>query len=270
MIDVIIPIYKGYQETRECITSVMNCECSQQFRVIAINDCSPDVEIKKYLLSIDHDERFILLENEENMGFVKTVNRGMAYSDNDVILLNSDTVVTRKWVDKLFNAAYSSSNVGTVTPLTNKGTIASVPIFNRDNEIPEGFSIDTFSALVEKISNRSYPVIPTAVGHAMYVKREVTNLIGLLDEKTFGKGYYEEVDFSLRVSKAGFKNILADDTFIYHYGSTSFQHEKVKLIRRNKLRLLRKHVYFPVVFKFFFLFDYKVKAISKRIQAEIF
>jgi GT2 family glycosyltransferase len=47
----------------------------------------------------------------ENLGFVATVNRGMALSqDNDVLLLNSDTEVANDWLDRLQRAAYSAAD----------------------------------------------------------------------------------------------------------------------------------------------------------------
>ena len=68
---------------------------------------------------------------------IKTVNKGMKYSSNDVILLNSDTEVTKNWIEKLQECAYSNEYIATATPLTNNGTICSVPNFGIDNEIPK-------------------------------------------------------------------------------------------------------------------------------------
>ncbi|PAF18640.1 glycosyl transferase family 2 [Terribacillus saccharophilus] len=202
----------------------------------------------------------------ENMGFVKTVNKGIKHTKHDIIILNSDTVVTDYWIDKLKVAAYSNSKVGSVTTLTNNGTIASVPMFNKDNNLPKGYSIEEFSILIDKVSKKLYPVIPTAVGHAMFIKRAVINKIGLFDEVNFGKGYGEEEDYSARLIEKGYINILADDTFIYHHGSTSFKSDKKELIRKNKRILKKKHKLHAFRVKHFLLFDRKVKRICKNIQ----
>ncbi|WP_438347582.1 glycosyltransferase family 2 protein [Paenibacillus sp. FA6] len=268
MIDVIVPIYKGIDETKECIQSLLACPNDEQHRFILINDYSPEKEINEYLSGLT-DERIVVLHNDMNVGFVKTANRGMKYSDNDVILLNSDTVVTDKWIDKLHAAACSSSRIGTVTALTNNGTIASVPAFNKDNELPQGYTIQQFSNLVETISNKQYPVIPTGVGHVLYIKRIVIHSIGYLDEQTFGMGYGEEVDFSYRVIKYGYINILADDTFIYHYGSTSFKEDKIQLANKNKKKLRQKYLWSRVKLKYFILFNNDVKRIALTIQREL-
>ncbi|GIX58699.1 glycosyltransferase family 2 protein [Bacillus paranthracis] len=268
MIDVIIPIYNGYEETRECIEALLKSNNKIAHRFVFINDKSPNEDILKLLNSID-DGRVTLLNNEENLGFVKTVNRGMSASENDVILLNSDTVVTENWIDKMYKAAYSNEKVGTVTALTNNGTIASVPYFNQDNELPKGYTIEGFANLVERVSERAYPTIPTAVGHAMYIKRSMINEIGFFDEDSFGMGYGEEMDFSCRLIRKGYKNILADDTFIFHYGSTSFKDEKAQLIFENKKKLLKNHWWYPINVRVFLYFNKKVKNICKRIQKEM-
>ncbi|AJS60040.1 glycosyltransferase family 2 protein [Paenibacillus sp. IHBB 10380] len=268
MIDVIVPIYKGIEETKECIQSLLTCPNKVEHRFILINDHSPEKEINEYLSELD-DGRIILLENEKNLGFVKTANRGMKYADNDVILLNSDTVVTDNWIDKLHAAACSNPRIGTVTTLTNNGTIASVPSFNKDNELPQGYTIQQFSNLVEYISNKHYPVIPTGVGHGLYIKRTVIHLIGYLDEQTFGMGYGEEVDFSYRVIKKGYINILADDTFIYHYGSTSFKEDKIQLVNKNKKKLRKKYLWSRLKLKYFMLFNNDAKRVGLRIQNEL-
>lgn len=266
MIDIIIPIYEGLEQTIECIDSVMRFKNSNDHRIIIINDCSPNKDINIFLEKIEQ-ENILILTNETNQGFIKTVNRGMSISEkNDVILLNSDTIVTKRWVEKMREASYSSTEIGTVTALTNNGTIASVPIFNKDNQLPEGYTIDSFSDLIEKISNKVYPTIPTCVGHAVYIKREVINKVGLFDFETFGKGYGEENDFSARVILAGYKNILADNTYIYHYGSTSFRKDKLTYVKNNRKKLYKKFWWYRLYFKKYMIFNSQIKKICKSIQ----
>ncbi|MBE2919922.1 MULTISPECIES: glycosyltransferase family 2 protein [Anoxybacillus] len=268
MIDIIIPIYDGYRETVECIRSVLNVETSTEYRLIIVNDKSPNKDIGDFLLEIKNP-KIIILNNEENIGFVGSVNKGIQFSNNDVILLNSDTIVTDYWIDKMEKAAYSDERVGTVTALTNRGTIASVPYFNQDNEIPEGYTIASFGKLIEEISLNLYPTIPTAVGHALFIKRRVIEEVGLFDQETFGMGYGEEEDFSCRVIKKGYKNILCDNTFVYHWGSTSFGESKKKYIRENKKRLIKKYWWHPINVKIFLLFNKKVRKVCDNIQKEI-
>nr|WP_300998939.1 glycosyltransferase [Methanoculleus sp.] len=250
-IDVIIPVYNAYEDLIRCTYSVF--KHWDNFRVILINDCSTDARISDLFsrLRTLKSDRLLLLENEENLGFVKTVNRGMKYSKNDVVLLNSDTVVTCGWGEKLRKCAYSSKNIATVTPFTNNGTICSVPVFCEENDIPAGFTVDSFAEFIEKISFREYSEIPTAVGFCMYIKREALERVGYFDEESFGKGYGEENDFCMRAKSYGYKHVLCDDTFVFHKGEGSFSARKAELCRKNLEVLSQKHPkYLPIVHEY--------------------
>jgi len=232
-IDVIVPIYNAYQDLLKCLYSLL--QYNEGYRIILINDQSTDEQVTKLVSQLKLFENNFLkvLTNEKNLGFVKTVNIGMKYSNHDVILLNSDTIVTANWSQKLKNYAYKNQKIATVTPLTNNGTICSVPDFLKENEIPEGFTIDDFADMIEKISFGNFIEIPTAVGFCMFIKRTALNQIGLFDEETFGRGYSEENDFSRRAIKYGYINALCDNTFIYHHGSSSFSLTKKELYDQN-------------------------------------
>ena len=86
-----------------------------------------------------------------------------------------------------------------------------------------------------------YPDIPTAVGFCMFVRRELLDSIGLFDADTFGLGYGEENDFCMRAMKAGYRNVLCDDTFVAHVGSQSFTAQTQALKERNSQLLFAKH-----------------------------
>ncbi len=63
-------------------------------------------------------------------------------TEKDIILLNSDTIVTPGWARKIRACAYSRHYIATVTPFTNNGTECSIPEFGQNNEVPTGFTID--------------------------------------------------------------------------------------------------------------------------------
>lgn len=230
-IDIIIPIYNGYEDLIKCIESVKKYTDLSLDRVIMINDCSPDQRIKP-LLENEAAENIIFIDNDKNMGFSNNVNKGMLYSeDRDVILLNSDTIVTNGWVDKLYRCAYSQDTIGTVTPMSNSATLCSYPITCMDNDIPDNYTVELLAEVVERASMHKYPRITVAVGFCMYIKRVVINDVGLFDAETFERGYGEENDFCNRAEQYGYIHVMCDDTLIYHKGTVSFaSEEKQKLI----------------------------------------
>ena len=248
-IDIIVPIYNAYEFTEECIKSVIKNTDLNKHTLVLINDKSPDEKILPMLQKYreeNQDKKIVVLDNEENMGFVRTVNKGMQYSENDVILLNSDTEVTARWTEKIQQCAYSNQYIATVTPLTNNGTICSVPNFGIDNELPENMTLAEYAEMIEKSSKSRYPELTTGNGFCMYIKRDVIKELGLFDAETFGKGYGEENDFCYRALDHGYTNVLCDNTFIYHKGTQSFKKEnmtetRVALIEEHMKLLTNKH-----------------------------
>lgn len=231
--DVIIPVYNAVEVTKECIESVIENTIFNGNKLIIINDASPDAKVKPMLKKFVKYEFIELLENEKNLGFIGTVNRGMKHSSNDVVLLNSDTVVTPNWLDKMAKCAYSEESIATVTPLSNNATLVSVPVGLQRNEIPTNISLKDYSSLVEKIAYNENQYLPTAHGFCMYIKRDVLNTIGYFDEESFGKGYGEENDFSFRCLDYGFKNVLCDNTIIFHKEKQSFSSAREELVKKH-------------------------------------
>ena len=241
-IDIIIPIYNAYEDVVRCIDSIQKWTNLDRHRLVLINDCSTDGRIVPYLDHLE-DVNCIVIHNKQNKGFSANINIGIAVSkDRDVILLNSDTVVTKHWVEKLLECAYQDPWIATVTPLSNNATLCSVPYFCRENKIPKGYTVDSFAELIEKVSLKKYPVIPVANGYCMFVKREIINKIGGFDAQTFEKGYGEENDFCYRAKTIGYHHVMCDDTFILHTGTQSFvSKEKKKYIAEHEKILDKRY-----------------------------
>jgi GT2 family glycosyltransferase len=254
-VDIVIPVYNAYEDLKVCLTSVLNATDLTTHRLIVIDDRSTDPRMREYLDTVSdpsNGRQIVVLKNEKNLGFTRTANTGMRFSQRDVILLNSDTIVTEGWVENLREAAYSGPKVATVTPFSNNATICSIPLFCENNAIPAPFALDSFAQFIHRTSLRYYPEIPTGVGFCMYFKRDVLNEIGYFDEAAFERGYGEENDFCMRVIKSGYVNVLDDATYIYHRGGASFTCE-VKTARENEALKILDNIhpeYLPMVNKF--------------------
>jgi glycosyltransferase involved in cell wall biosynthesis len=167
------------------------------------------------------------LRNASNQGFVRTVNIGMALQPTrDVVILNSDTVVSNDWLDRLRHCAYQRPDIATVTPFSNNATICSYPQFCEDNPLPGGWTPASLDSLFAELNAGESVSIPTGVGFCMYIRRDCLRQVGPFDEATFGRGYGEENDFCMRARDAGWQHRLCADTFVYHCGGVSFGAEK--------------------------------------------
>lgn len=223
---VIIPVYRGLEETRRCIEAMLRHNSSESAHLIIVDDASPEPEVSAYLEQVAKYDGVELLVNEQNLGFVATVNRGMAHAGSaDVVLLNSDTEVTCGWLSRMQVCAYREENIGTVTPFSNNATVCSYPQFNRSNSLPEGWTLEALASAFAEANKAQYADIPTAVGFCMYIRRDCLQQVGLFDVENFGRGYGEESDFCMRAAKAGWRNVICADVFVFHEGGVSFSDE---------------------------------------------
>jgi O-antigen biosynthesis protein len=232
-VDVIIPVYNAHDDFLRCLHSVMVHHENE--RIICIDDKSTDTRIGSVFSSLEpyQSSWFVLIRQEINRGFAATVNRGMRHSRNDIILLNSDTIVTKSWTKKLQEGVRSVKNCGTMTPLSNNGTLCSVPVMMENNLLPPGVSIDDYADMVEKISFGQFPVIPAGVGFCLYISRACLDTTGYFDEARYHAGYGEETDFCLRARTAGLTHHVCDTTFIYHRGMASFSTQAMRRLQEG-------------------------------------
>lgn len=240
VVDIVIPVYRSYDDTLACIHAVLTARNSTPHEIVVIDDCSPEPALSAMLDNIASLGLITLLRNDRNLGFVGTANRGMRlHADRDVILLNSDTVVYGDWIDRML--AHAGPRTGTITPLSGNATICSYPEFNRNNveELEVPFEkIDRICADV----NRGLSVnVPTGVGFCMYVSRNMLERIGYFDEESFRRGYGEENDLCRRAEAAGWRSIAIADVFVRHTGEVSFAASAREAQRAGMQALLRKH-----------------------------
>lgn len=245
-VTIVIPVYGGFTDTLCCIESVLASTYKTSADVVVINDASPEPELVEWLNA--NAQRFTLLHNEHNLGFVGTVNRGMAlYPDNDVVLVNSDTEVSGDWLDRLQSAAYSDARIGSVTPFSNNATICSYPIFCQDNQLPEGYTPAELDQVFAEVNAGQIVDIPTAVGFCMFIRRDCLNDAGAFDAKLFGRGYGEENEFCLRSAQRGWRHVLTGDTFVYHKGGVSFAQTQSEHQRHGHKVLTRLYPHYDAV-----------------------
>lgn len=243
-VDVIIPIYKGYVETINCINSVIQAQTQINFHIILINDATPDEKLATFLQEVKNtDSRISLLINDNNLGFVRSVNRGFEHSKNDVVILNADTEVFDGWIDRLQIIAYNQPNIGTVTPLSNNAEILNISSVDRPIKInsQEGKYLNN---LVIQLDH-AYPIdIPVGVGFCMYMKRDCLRDVGFFNADEWGMGYGEEVDFCLRAMQKGWRNVAAPNVFVIHYGGVSFGISKDQHVADASKKIVYKYPFY--------------------------
>ena len=240
-VTVLIPVYNGIQHLKNLLPSLIK-NTPNSVQIIIIDDCSSDVEVQNYLTNYSQYENIKLIKNESNLGFVKTVNKGMSLINTKfAVWLNSDTIVPEYWLERLLYPFDGSNKIATTTPFTNSGCTFSFPLFCRDNEVQK--SVDVVDKCFQRVHNFDTSLNETysGTGFCMAMCIDCWNDIGGLDEKNFGKGYGEENDWCFRALQKGYKHYLVPNLFVQHCHGGSFIAEEKRNLIKNHLNILKKN-----------------------------
>ena len=241
-VDIIVPVYAGLTDTLACLDAIKASRNTISYRVIVVDDCSPDVLLVNALKERAQRNEITLLCRPINAGFSGAINTALAFDrSRDVVLLNADTLVFGNWLDRLYAAAYESDDIATVTPLSNHGELVSYPQAMTNNPVYDSKQAEFIDQVISTYGSQRPFDIPSGVGFCFYIKRHALSKVGWFDEATFGRGYGEDTDFCLRIQQAGLRNVCAANTYVVHWGSRSFGKEKKYLVKQNLPRLHLKY-----------------------------
>lgn len=233
-----IPVFNAPDALAACLETVAR-HTPRGHPVLVLDDASDDPAIPGIMARHRHRPGWHFERARENRGFVASANRIMAAAAGDVVLLNSDTLVTRGWLEALIRCAASDSRIATVTPFSNNAEICSFPRFCAAHPVPA--DPDRVAAAIARAGAPVYPRIPTAVGFCMLLRRVVLDDIGYFDAESFGRGYGEENDYCMRAAAADYVHVLCDDAYVAHRGGASFAATGLAPGAETMARLVARH-----------------------------
>jgi O-antigen biosynthesis protein len=254
-IDIVIPIHNGSAYLPELFERLA-AHTTTPHRLIVVDDASePEVAdmLARLRPAADTCQGVELIRNETNLGFVASINRGLAACRHHAVILNSDVRVPANWLERLMQPIFEDRRVASTTPFSNRATICSFPNFCRDNDMLLGLSVDAIDRHFRAVKPPVFPVeLPTGLGFCMGMSKHFLERIGHFDEQTFGRGYGEENDWCCRAAEAGGSHALVENLFVEHdHGGSFSAGEKKRLLNANLKKLDARHpAYFPRVSHF--------------------
>lgn len=234
-VSVVVVTYNNLDLTRACLHSLETLSDYANLEIIVVDNASAD-DTPAYLrewVTGGSDRQIIL--NDDNRGFAAANNQGLKQASGDyLVMLNNDTYVTAGWVATLVWHLRRTTTLGMLGPVTNNiGNEARIEIhYNNMEEMAQTAGDYTRSHAGELTPLR------TAAFFCVMMPRAVFEKVGPLDE-AFGVGFFEDDDYCRRVEQAGWTIACADDVFIHHNLSASFnklkQETRQALFEKNKI-----------------------------------
>ncbi|MBZ9539958.1 glycosyltransferase [Modicisalibacter tunisiensis] len=237
-VTVLVPVYRGLEVTRRCLDSVLAHRAANRAfqRLVVIDDASPEPEVAALLDAYAARGDIELHRQPLNRGFIGTVNHGLGlHTDDDVVLLNSDTRVHGDWLDRLQRTAYRHARTASVTPLSNNGELLSYLAPCDPAPAPDDDALARLDRAVRRANGNDATRdarIPTGCGFCLYLRRDALDTLGGLDP-TLIRGYGEESDWCYRAAAQGWHHRGALDVVVAHEGGVSFGAEKRLRVMQN-------------------------------------
>jgi len=212
-VSIIIPAFNQLHYCRQCVdTLLMNTR--PPYRLILVDNGSTD-GVGDYFDSIPGAT---VIHTGRNLGFAGGVNRGIEQARGHILLLNSDTVLPQDWLEPLRDALRRTPDAGMVGPRSN---CVSGPQQIDGLEFQSLEEINAYARALREQQAGKLVDVDRLVGFCLLIRDETAAAVGLFDER-FGIGNFEDDDYALRVRRAGYRLCIAQDAFVYHYGSRTF------------------------------------------------
>lgn len=240
---IVILNFNSFLDTKECLQSLKSIDYDN-YEIMIVDNCSDDNSVKR--LKIEFPE-YKILKSDKNHGYANGNNIGIQYAidnGNDyVCVLNSDVVVEKDFLSKIISAMVSNDEVGIAGPCICKYS---------DRSIIQamGANINLYTGLTQgRHKGAKYSEIKPEntevayLGGACFVaKREVFNRIGLIPENYFL--FFEETEFCLKATRAGYKLLCVYESRIYHKGSSTiakYSGLSYYFLNRNRVVFMRRN-----------------------------
>jgi len=262
-VSVILVSYNSEKYFPDCLNSLKK-QTYKNYNVILVDNNSSDNSIK---LAKKLYPKIKIIANNINCGFAKGNNLGIKEALKNINVkyiacLNIDVEVDKDWLKELVKVGDSNENYGSVQSLI---------LLNDDrNKINTSGNIIHFLGFGycgkykhDKSEEKEIREINYASGSAVLYSRKALEEIGLFDETLFM--YHEDLDLGWRFLIAGYKNVLAPKSLMYHKYSFSKNKNKWYYAERNKIYTLIKNYQFRtlvLIFPLLILIDLVVLAYS--------
>ncbi|TWJ18866.1 glycosyltransferase [Geobacter argillaceus] len=217
LVSIIILTFNQCHYTEECLAALERYT-PEPHEVVLVDNGSDDGTVVLLRELVKTDSRYRLIENKDNRGFAAGCNQGLAAASGTyLVLLNNDVLVTPGWLSGLLECHHAEPAAGIIGPLTNNAS----GIQGLGTQDYGSAGLDGYARLFRQHNRHRRVPSRRLVGFCMLFSRQLYREVGSLDER-FGTGNYEDDDFCLRAAIVGYRNLIAGDVYLHHYGGITF------------------------------------------------
>jgi GT2 family glycosyltransferase len=192
--------------------------------VVVLDDCSPEPGFSEMVSALCRELDILYYRSPRNLGIPRNVNLAMLMAEQRsydyVVISNSDVMYSANAIDELVRAHVVDPKIGSVTSWSTNVSVYSLPNSDPDRYLSEQGKVDWLGAVLAGQWSGSCMDIPAGISFCMLVPTDIIREVGIMDP-VYGRGYCEEIDWSLRCLSMGYRNTLGMASFVYHQGRGS-------------------------------------------------
>lgn len=233
-VSIIIPNYNRKRDLERLLPGIAN-QSFDDYEVIIVDDASPDKSAVEYISDFIRDRKNMrLVENTENIGFVKTCNKGIRLANSTyVCILTNDTEVTSNFIQRNVEIMDGDSSIG----------VLSCTVVDKDGKTWfSGGSLKGWIPAMLTDNFQGVREVDYVAGTACFYRRKVFEKVGLLNEDLVM--YHEDVEFCLRVrNKTDYRTCMFAEKLVTHNmgSNTLFTSKVVYYLHRNLMFILKRY-----------------------------
>jgi GT2 family glycosyltransferase len=243
-VSVVVLGYNRFVETTQgCLASLLADPRCDEWQLVVVDNGSDAPNRHAFEQAKERYPRMELVRLDDNKGYPGGMNAGLEKAAGDcIILVSSDVLLPVGAVGRLTAAMQSHPDAGLIGPVSNyAGSEQRIFV---EHDLPVADVIRAGSRFADAGGEDVSCLAAFRLDFCcVCLRRSVYQALGGLDE-AFIPGYYEDFDYSLRVSNAGYPLLIAENVFVFHEGGGTFgrvSKETKQLIKRNKGYFLSKH-----------------------------
>lgn len=229
VVSIIIPYYNQQNYTWGCLNSISENLPEISFEIILVNDNSNEIFDFAFI------ENIKIINNVENIGFLKSVNEAITIANGEYIyLLNNDTIVSKGFLDELYYVFKNYDNVGAVGS----------KLLNADGSLQEAGCVFMKDCMISQIVKKEhyyphvnyiYKVDYCSGASLLFKKHQDNNELNLFDEQ-FAPAYFEETDLCFKLKYQQGKNIYYTPfSQIVHFNGITYNKKEHNLTKKQEL-----------------------------------
>jgi len=241
LVSIIIVVHNHLEDTQNCINALRALIIEEKYEILVVDNAS-DNQMKDWL---DRQADIKVISNQKNIGFTAACNQAIAMAGgSELLLLHNDVLLTPHCLTNLKKLLHSDERIGAVAPVAYASGWMQQP---DSREIYETY--DELQLAAREIEKNSKNAEQTLLleSFCLLIKKEAIETVGLFDERFYPR-YYEDIDYSLRLIKAGYKLMIAKKVLVHHAAGSTFKdfgEDQQKYFDYNFIQLKEKWGFAP-------------------------